>query len=113
YRTQSIRRLRDSARPQRDVLVSSGRQNAKRKIVETPEPSCTCAIRYLAPVRPAMPADNLSEVLPLLPQAAARVDVQMRLLWLEPDFAQKTGIVLEEGQSLLDALERGPGRDAL
>src|SRR5438105_4202410 len=60
-----------------------------------------------------MPADDLNEVLSVLPQAAARVDGQLRVLWIDPAFATKTGIVLEEGQSVLDVLERGAGRDAL
>src|SRR4051812_27566683 len=60
-----------------------------------------------------MPLSTLAEVLDCLPQAVVRTDQNLNVVWHEATFEQKTGIVLQAGQSLLDALERGPERDQL
>ncbi|MBF5042400.1 histidine kinase [Aggregicoccus sp. 17bor-14] len=60
-----------------------------------------------------MPHSDLSRLLPLLPQAVLRVDGRLNVTWVEADFTRKTGVVLEVGGALLDALEQGRGRDAL
>ncbi len=56
---------------------------------------------------------ELSELLAHLPQAAARVDVLSRVVWLEPAFAIKTGFSLAVGQPLSEVLEPGPAREQL
>jgi signal transduction histidine kinase len=56
---------------------------------------------------------GLQELSPCLPHAILRVDRRMRALWVDPALTAKTGVVLTEGQSLLDVLERGPDRDRL
>ncbi len=59
-----------------------------------------------------LPAD-LENVLSHLPQAMLRVDTELRVQWLEPDFARKLGVSLEPGRGLLEVLEYGRSRDAL
>jgi signal transduction histidine kinase len=56
---------------------------------------------------------DLQNVISHLPQAVARVGTDLRVQWLETDFAKKAGVAPAPGQNLLEVLEYGRSRDAL
>ncbi|HLM44868.1 MAG TPA: GAF domain-containing protein, partial [Myxococcaceae bacterium] len=56
---------------------------------------------------------DLENVISHLPQAVARVGTDLRVQWLEADFAKKAGVAPAPGQNLLEVLEYGRSRDAL
>jgi len=59
-----------------------------------------------------LPSD-FQDILACVPQAVLRVGPDLRVAWLEPDFTAKTGVALQPGDLVLEALESGRGRDAL
>jgi signal transduction histidine kinase len=61
----------------------------------------------------ALSVGDVPEVLALLPQAVLRVDRNLRIDWVEPAFASKTGLTAVPTQSLCDLLETTQGRAAL
>ncbi|MFZ5467939.1 MAG: ATP-binding protein [Myxococcota bacterium] len=60
-----------------------------------------------------MDRSELTDLLACLPQAAARVDAQGQVLWVASDFGAKTGLTLEAGQRLAEALEPSVAREEL
>ncbi|WP_224249921.1 hybrid sensor histidine kinase/response regulator [Hyalangium gracile] len=56
---------------------------------------------------------DFQNVLAHLPQATLRVGPDLKVQWLEPDFARKVGVAPTLGRGLLDILEYGRSRDAL
>ncbi|MGZ3461520.1 MAG: GAF domain-containing protein, partial [Archangium sp.] len=59
-----------------------------------------------------LPSD-FQDILACVPQAVVRLGPDLRVQWLEPDFTAKTGVELQVGAPVLQALEGGWGRDAL
>ncbi|WNG40024.1 GAF domain-containing protein [Archangium violaceum] len=56
---------------------------------------------------------DFQDILACVPQAVVRLGPDLRVEWVEPDFASKTGVSLQVGELVLSALEGGWGRDAL
>jgi signal transduction histidine kinase len=56
---------------------------------------------------------DFERVLSHLPQAMVRVGPDLRVQWMEADFARKVGVSLAPGRGLLEMLEFGRSRDAL
>jgi signal transduction histidine kinase len=56
---------------------------------------------------------DFENVLAHLPQATLRVGPDLKVQWLEADFARKVGVAPTLGRGLLDILEYGRSRDAL
>ncbi|MCP3100149.1 ATP-binding protein [Myxococcus sp. K15C18031901] len=56
---------------------------------------------------------DVEDALSCLPQALVRVGPDLVVQWCEQDFARKAGVALRPGGSLLEALEPGPGLDAV
>ncbi|HVG62520.1 MAG TPA: ATP-binding protein [Hyalangium sp.] len=56
---------------------------------------------------------DFENVLAHLPQATLRVGPDLKVQWLETDFARKVGVAPTIGRGLLEMLEYGRGRDAL
>jgi signal transduction histidine kinase len=56
---------------------------------------------------------DFENVLAHLPQATLRVGLDLKVQWLESDFARKVGVAPTVGRGLMEMLEYGRGRDAL
>jgi signal transduction histidine kinase len=56
---------------------------------------------------------DFENVLAHLPQATLRVGPDLKVQWLESDFARKVGVAPTVGRGLMEMLEYGRGRDAL